>query len=549
MLSDDRMSRRRSATPIDSTESGALLKPEPSDQVRSLLAETQAVSARLAALHEVAAAMQSSLNTSTVLRTLAREARWVLDFQFCSVTELHADTYIEQVLTQPDASAAATRHGTLDDGPIGKAVRAGHALLLHSLVGVGLVPPDMQSALILPLLSRGTVLGTLNFYATQAQHYGYDDLRIAGALAAQAAVVIQNTRLFQEALDARDELHAVLESISDGVFVVSTTQAILLVNQAARQMLGLQQHPLSGRSLAALGLLARANGSRLFTARHLRVLHQLPETEVQGTLQLSDGRHLEWHRTPIQNSSASAGYVISLRDVTARVQLDTLRDDMIAMLVHDLRTPLTTMLLGLDLLNEPSIPLEAHAELHDNIRLGAQQMLRQVNVLLDLRKLEAGRLTLFPEPIHLAALVTNTLGKFKLQATTSKVLLCSEVAENLPFVLLDDELIARVLENLIGNALKFTPAQGQIIVRATRDTRLLTLEVCDSGEGVPAELSERIFEKHMQGAGNNQRKGVGLGLAFCKLVVEAHQGQIGVRTNPGGGSIFWFRIPQPETLG
>jgi GAF domain-containing protein len=240
-------------------------------QVRTLLAETQALSARLAALHEVATAMQSSLDTATVLSTLAREARWVLDFQYCSVAEVIEGGYSERVLLSVTAptSDAPQQRSLAEGGPVADAIRAEHALLLPQLDQQPNIPPGMASALIVPLRSRGTIIGTLNFFSTQERHYRIDDMRIAGALAAQAAVVIQNTQLFAELTSAHDELQTILESISDGVIVVLEDYTILLVNNAARAILMLPPVPMAGKRPTALLQGRRPDGRRLVTRRQL----------------------------------------------------------------------------------------------------------------------------------------------------------------------------------------------------------------------------------------------------------------------------------------
>lgn len=513
-------------------------------QVRTLLAETQALSARLAALHEVATAMQSSLDTATVLSTLAREARWVLDFQYCSVAEVIEGGYSERVLLSVTAptSDAPQQRSLAEGGPVADAIRAEHALLLPQLDQQPNIPPGMASALIVPLRSRGTIIGTLNFFSTQERHYRIDDMRIAGALAAQAAVVIQNTQLFAELTSAHDELQTILESISDGVIVVLEDYTILLVNNAARAILMLPPVPMAGKRPTALLQGRRPDGRRLVTRRQLVQLRAQARSTSEDIVQLSNGRHLEWRRTPIQVARAR-GEMITLRDITTRVQLDELRNDMMAMLVHDLRSPLTTLLLSLDLQASPHTTDDDQHTLRERMRESARQMLRQVNTLLDLRKFDDGRLELQREPTFLDYIIITVLATFQVQARFASVALQSEIASDLPMACVDSPLITRVLENLVGNALKFTDRGGTVTVRASYHEHFITICVEDTGIGVPSAFRDTIFEKYTQASGAQKSKGSGLGLAFCKLVIEAHQGQIALRENPGGGSIFWFRLP------
>lgn len=521
------------------------LRPDPpaplaEAQVYTLLAETQALSARLAALNELATAMQSRLDRRGLLDTLAREARWVLDFGHCALVERSGAAYVEHILTPPGAPPRL-RAG-LEGSPAGQAIGSGQAMLLNDCAGRDGVPDAMGAGLIVPLRGQGEVFGCLSFYAAAGKRYSLDDLRIAGALAAQAAVLIQNARLFQEATEARDELHTVLESINDGVIVVGPSGVVLLLNRAARLMAGLPARPLLGLSLARLALMARAQGQRRLGPAQIRALGAELARQDHGTVRTRDGQYIEWTRAPLGQTAEQVAYVLTLHDVTDRVRLDELRDDMVAMLVHDLRTPLSAMMLSVDMLDYVSED-DTRKELMSRARQNVRQMLRKVNTLLDLRKLEAGQLTVERRPYPIVVISAEVVESFRGVATMQQLQLAHRAPPDIPDILIDVDLITRVLENLVGNALKFTPEGGAVAVELAHDAAGVTLQIRDSGPGVPAELRERIFEKYVQVRGGAERKGSGLGLAFSRMVVEAHGGDIGVRDNPGGGSIFWLRLP------
>lgn len=280
----------------------------------------------------------------------------------------------------------------------------------------------------------------------------------------------------------------------------------------------------------------------MLTAGQLReVAAQLGSGE-RGVVRTRDGRHLEWRRAPLGHAVGQPGYVLSIHDITARIQLDELRDDMIAMLVHDLRTPLSAMMLSIDMLDY-DVDGETRAEMMARARHSARQMLGKVNTLLDLRKIEAGQLKVVREPYAIAGVVAGVVDGLQGVAELGGVRLGHSVSLDLPDLSIDADLITRVIENLIGNALKFTPSGGAICVEAEEEEAGVVVRVADTGIGVPAGMRERIFEKYVQVHGSQERRGSGLGLAFCSLVVAAHGGQIGVRENPGGGSVFWLRLP------
>ncbi len=517
-------------------------------RVRSLLAEAQALSTRLAALNEVAVSMQSSLDIATVLQTLTQQARWVLDFQCCSIALCNGISYQVKILLGDAAGDSWQR--PLHTGAIGRAVQNRHALLLHSLSAADDAPDGMQSALIVPLRSGGDIAGTLNFYARTPQKYAQDDLRIASALAVQVAVMLQNVRLFAATTHARDELRTVLELIGDAVLVIDIAGRVRLLNSAMRHMPLLPDTDLTGHRALALHRAARFRGQPLIAANALRrllaVWRARPTGGANGLLQLADGRHIEWAYAPLVATGTVAGVVLTFRDVSARMELEQLRDDMLHMLVHDLRTPLTGLMLGLDMLAfSQNASAEERADLLQRTRQSAGNLLDQINTILDVRKLEAGRLELDLEPTHLPLLIGQALAPLLPLAQQEEQAVLWDIAPDLPLFWLDTRLFSRVIENIAGNAVKFTPRGGQIVIGArTEDAgEALKIWVQDSGPGVPEELRTAIFEKYSQAPGKARHRGTGLGLAFCKLVADAHGGQIGMDDAPGGGSIFWVRVP------
>lgn len=542
----------RTTRTLDSPPPDSLDTLEPSaliEQVRSLLAAAQGLSSRLAALNEVAVAVQSSLDADEILLVLTRQARWILDFQYCTIALCDSAAYHIQVLQGDPAAIQGGLHHLRHTGAIGGALNRGHALLLHNLSEVD-APAGMRSALIVPLRSGGEIAGTLNFYAHAAQHYTQDDLRIASALAVQVAVMLQNMRLFAAVTYARDELRTVLESIGDAVLVIGVDGRIRLLNSAMRRLLNLPDTDLTNRRVLWLRRAARFHGQLLIPSIALRALKAVwraqPVAGASGSAQLNDARYVEWAYAPLVANGIVAGCVLTFRDVSVRMELELLRDDMLHMLVHDLRTPLAGLMMGLDILTLPieHIGPEERAELLERTRSSARHLLDQVNAILDVRKLEAGRLELDREPASIMLLIDQALTGLLPLAQHAEQVILQEIAPDLPLIALDKRLFRRVIENIVGNALKFTPRGGRIVIGARLEhANCLSIWVQDNGPGIPEELWALIFEKYGQAPGQARRQGTGLGLAFCKLVVEAHGGQIGVERAPDGGSIFWLHIP------
>lgn len=213
------------------------------------------------------------------------------------------------------------------------------------------------------------------------------------------------------------------------------------------------------------------------------------------------------------------------------------------MIVHDLKNPLGVILHAVD---SPSL-----ASRVAQVRQSARQMLTMVLNILDVQKFEDTRVVLDAQPVPLATLVAGAVEQVRFLIERKNLALALAVPEGLA-VRGDAEMLERVLVNLLTNAVKFTPPNGRLAVRAdTEDDGQVRLQVQDSGDGVPADQRERVFARfgqlHARDSGG--ARSTGLGLTFCKLAVEAHGGAIGVTDAPGGGAAFWFTLPRADAGG
>lgn len=228
-------------------------------------------------------------------------------------------------------------------------------------------------------------------------------------------------------------------------------------------------------------------------------------------------------------------------------EAEGMRDDLTYMIVHDLRNPLAAILGSLDLLPTFGSAEQATMRLRmvDNARSAGQRMNGLIDDLLAVGKIEAGELKPNFQPTDVSALIAARLDAFGPQATADKKTISVVCPPGL-VAELDSSLISRVLDNLVSNAMKYTePEEGVIAVSATADDGRIAFSVRDNGEGIADEQKERIFQKFVQAPNANTtpaRKGTGLGLAFCRLVVELHGGQIWAQDAPGGGSEFVFWV-------
>jgi NtrC-family two-component system sensor histidine kinase KinB len=396
-----------------------------------------------------------------------------------------------------------------------------------------------------------------------AEAYDASHQEILVTIAAQAAVAIENARLYgrtDEALARRvQELGSILRTTRDGIMLLDADLRVLAANRALADLLSVAQAELPGQGLldpwpGQPGSLAGLVG---YTAASLAgdcaVLMQGHDTACKQTVTLAGPgeRHVERTLTPVHDrEGAVSGWLVTLRDVTEEIEHAQLKEDMMRMLVHDLRSPLTVIKGSLDLMGL------VHAEgneakfrmLLEMAQRNDDHLLQMVGDLLDISRLEDGQQPVHPEPLDVRAFLEENVARFGPLFTSARLAVDVAVEPDLPPLHADQHLIERVLGNLLNNAIKFTPDGGTIRVWARLDPGPpaggILVGVTDSGPGIPAEEQSRLFQKfHRVDNVHGRWTGTGLGLSFCKLAVEAHGGRIWVESQVGHGSTFVMALP------
>jgi len=222
-------------------------------------------------------------------------------------------------------------------------------------------------------------------------------------------------------------------------------------------------------------------------------------------------------------------------------RLEALRDNLTQMIVHDIRSPLFVVKSALALL-KPCLPAKDH-ESADIMRAADESLSilsEMTSSLLDIGRLEAGQMPIQKTRQNLAETARKACDMFAYSAAEKHLLL---VAPEPVTATYDEDLVRRVIGNLLGNALKFSAKKGQVKITVTREGNLARAAITDCGPGIAPQFHEKIFEKYGQVEGEQKKYGVGLGLNFCKLAVAAHGGRIGLESAVGQGSTFWFTLP------
>jgi signal transduction histidine kinase len=250
---------------------------------------------------------------------------------------------------------------------------------------------------------------------------------------------------------------------------------------------------------------------------------------------------------PTEDSDLQTRYE-TLQEVLERLQeADQRRQDQVNMIVHDLKAPLSIIVAGLDLLRaKRGSPLSAaQAEVVDVIQQSAEEMLHLITNLLEVQRLVAGQMPIDLQPVDVGWILRTTVNQARCLAEQNHVALHLHLPEPSPWAWADAHLTSRVVMNLVDNAIKNTPREGQVLVAGQATRRETVVSIADSGPGVPAAYRDRLFEKFSQmehGAWNGEGS-VGLGLAFCRMAVTAQRGWIEFESRPDRGALFRFGLP------
>lgn len=349
----------------------------------------------------------------------------------------------------------------------------------------------------------------------------------------------------EQIVSEKNKGEAILASIEDGMVVFDTELRVTGINPAARRILELGFTEWSSLRCSDI-LPGPAVCDLIGSTVESGVQPGIPEEERIITLPAGEQeRHYLFSATPIRGRDRLlSGIVLLLRDVTRLKEVERLKSEFVMAASHELRTPLTSMGMSIDLLLEHAAKGLVEKD-HELLQVAHEEVYRLkalVNDLLDLSKIEAGKIELQFDRVPVQSLLEHVHDVFRGQLAKSQVELTSEITGDLPTVRADANKITWVLTNLISNALRYVGEGGHIHFKAVRMGPQVHLSVRDDGPGIPPEYQAKIFQKFVQVKGR-ETGGTGLGLAICKEIVRAHGGTIWVESSPSEGSTFTFTLP------
>jgi NtrC-family two-component system sensor histidine kinase KinB len=350
-----------------------------------------------------------------------------------------------------------------------------------------------------------------------------------------------------ELLAAEQQAQAVIDSLPDPVLVFDPDGHLTAVNRATEIGLRVQVADETSEPLALAPPEVRAQLEKV--RAHVmagRGSYQSKGLEEALRTTLGDQEAFLLPRATAVSTEGGAiiGVAILLQDVTRLMRFDELKSNLVATVAHEFRTPLTSLRMALHLCLEQAVgPItEKQADLLYVARQDTERLQQIVDELLDLSRIQSGRIELHQRSVDAASIARDAAQAFRAPAEAKGIELRLELLPSLGTVVADPERIDLAFANLVGNAVKYSPGGGRIAISAERHDGVVRYAVTDNGPGVPPELRQAIFEKFFRRPGATT-PGAGLGLFIAKEIVEAHAGKIGVEGEPGAGSTFWFELP------
>lgn len=399
-------------------------------------------------------------------------------------------------------------------------------------------PKEIGSSFNLPMIIGGQVLALINVSSELPNLYNDEDTKILHTILNQVSASAGKLSLVVE--NEKRRLSAMISSLADGIFMVDSNFNLTVTNPILNKILGVKK---TGSLMEIMSVVGQKTD--LENAIKQALLHKnavsLKETQINNKFIKIDVEPV------IDRFYFLLGAVVVFHDITPEHELEQIRDEFTAMVIHELRTPLTTISYGTAEIMDGLGKISATdiAKSMEIIKSTTGEMLEMVNDLLDVAKIESGKLQITKQKGDIKKLIEEQLKMLKPLADGKKLGLLVEIPSDLPEFDFDKRRIGQTINNLISNAIKYTD-KGSVAVKAKKTDDHLMISITDTGDGIEQEDILKLFSKFEQfGKGKiGERKGTGLGLAIAKGIIEAHGGQIwGSSEGLGKGSTFAFTMP------
>ncbi len=471
-----------------------------------------------------------------------------------------AQTQLDQTIT---AASSAEKAGIMHESD---AIAATAKRLLWTIVGLAIMV--MLLAMILGAGMSSWIVRSLTALRLGAERIANGDFSQAttitgkdeiGQLAATFNHMAERLKdSYRRLALERQRDEAILEAMNEGLIATDETAKIVLVNKMATQLLGLpSEEAVAGQAITDAYELHEVTEKKgqpgpLLPPEQRPTRLALATGEITSGVfgfQAKDGseRQLNISASPVKLEGTVVGSVTIIRDVTKEKEIDRMKTEFISLASHQLRTPLSAIRWFSEMLvaGDAGKLKPEQLDFAQNISSSTERMIALVNALLNISRIESGRIMIAPQPTDLRELVSGIIVDLKGKTEEKHQNLIISVHEGLPKINVDPRLIGQVYLNLLTNAIKYTPKGGEISVFISKKGNDVISQVTDNGYGIPKEQQGRIFEKFFRAANavKVETDGTGLGLYLIKAVVESSGGKIWFESKENKGTTFWFSIP------
>ena len=390
---------------------------------------------------------------------------------------------------------------------------------------------ENHSAVVVPMLGRHNLLGVLVLTNEQSNYFTQEHLLLLQAITSQASIAVENAQLYDKVAHEQQRLSAVLQKAADAILMFDANGCLSLVNPVGEKLFTDQKVRIGERLPSGAGY--DALSALIDQTRRLN-------TSFTGEVAWPDQCTYSTALAPLQEG----GMVVVMHDVTRFKKLERVKDEFIATASHDLRNPITAIKGYNLLLGQAGSLNDNQKDFVQRIQNATKTIEELVDNMLDLAKMDLGAEKKF-EPLNLSLLIWEMADEFQPQADAKDQLLAIGQTEPNSFVLADPLMIRQALRNLVGNAIKYTPSGGVIMISLEHEGDVATVNIKDTGYGIPAKDMPHVFERfyRVHNNGHAEIEGNGLGLAIVKSIAEQHGGGISLESEPGKGSCFRITLP------
>ncbi len=521
--------------------------------------ETMRRNRELAALNQISQALNRLVNPSEILESIYTSIGTVLDDRNLYIALYNeADQQISFPIYSIDGERRTPTSRPARNGITEHILRTKQALWIPSrmdatlkALGIELIGQPAWCFLGVPMLVGDKAIGVIALQDYEKETvYDASHLELLSTFAAQAAIVIDNTRLLDALQQSEAKYRNIFENAVVGMYQTTIEGKYLMTNSALARMLGYASPIELMEEMFDLNRQFYVDSNR-----RAEFLRQMEERDVvwgfESEVYRRDGSVIwisENARSVYDADGKRIGFEGTTIDITERKQVDRLKSEFVSVVSHELRTPLTSIRGSLGLIaGGVAGDVSPNAKsLVDIAYKNSERLVLLINDILDIEKIESGRMVFDNHPIELMPLLEQAIeancgyaSQYDIELSLTKSLPGAKVNA-------DQGRLSQVLTNLISNAAKFSPRDGIVEIAATRRKSYVRVTVSDHGAGIPEEFHSRIFQKFAQADSSDkrQRGGTGLGLSICKAIVEKLGGRIGFETQPNVGTTFFFDLPE-----